>query len=207
MPEGILQTLLVEGNDDKHVVFSLCQKFNLPENFHVIDCVGYSNLVQQIEPRLLQANVKALGIIVDADVDINQRWLQVKGKFERLGYTLPDDLPLSGCVVNHESKPRIGIWVMPNNNINGCLENFIEFLIPKTDILKDEVKSSLQIINDKGIQYFKEIHYSKAYISTWLAWQADPGTPMGLAITKRFLTTNEVPELDLFIGWLCVLFQ
>ena len=49
------------------------------------------------------------------------------------------------------------------------------------------------------------MHKSKAEIHTWLAWQEEPGTPMGQAITKQYLDTNK--ELaKKFIGWLDNLF-
>ena len=30
--------LLVEGNDDMHVIMALCQKFTVAQNFEIIDC-------------------------------------------------------------------------------------------------------------------------------------------------------------------------
>ena len=38
--EKYTQKLLVEGNDDQHVIWALCEKFNIPEVFDVIDCGG-----------------------------------------------------------------------------------------------------------------------------------------------------------------------
>ena len=54
--------------------------------------------------------------------------------------------------------------------------------------------------------YNKEYHKSKAFIHTWLAWQEDPGTPMGLAITKKYLSTNDKVLCNSFIEWLNLLF-
>lgn len=34
------QKLLVEGNDDQHVVWALCEKYQITENFDVIDSRG-----------------------------------------------------------------------------------------------------------------------------------------------------------------------
>lgn len=33
--------LVVEGSDDKHVVWAFCKKFHLPETFEVVDTEGY----------------------------------------------------------------------------------------------------------------------------------------------------------------------
>lgn len=46
----------------------------------------------------------------------------------------------------------------------------------------------------------------KAMIHTWLAWQREPGRPMGLAITKRFLDP-EAPSAMEFVAWVRRLFD
>ena len=52
---------------------------------------------------------------------------------------------------------------------------------------------------------FAEVHRSKALMHTWLAWQDDPGTPIGLAITKRYFDP-ETPHATAFVEWLSRLF-
>jgi len=37
---------------------------------------------------------------------------------------------------------------------------------------------------------FVESYATKALIHTWLAWQDDPGTPLGQAITKRYFDAD-----------------
>ena len=47
---------------------------------------------------------------------------------------------------------------------------------------------------------------SKAFIHTWLAWQKEPGRPMGLSITANVLKyDNEI--IQAFINWLNKLYQ
>jgi hypothetical protein len=43
-------------------------------------------------------------------------------------------------------------------------------------------------------------------IHSWLAVQETPGTPMGLAITKRYLNTDD-ENCQVFIDWLKRLFN
>ena len=38
--EKFLKKLLVEGNDDQHVIWALCEKYKIPETFDVIACGG-----------------------------------------------------------------------------------------------------------------------------------------------------------------------
>jgi hypothetical protein len=201
------QKLLVEGNDDLHIVWSLCEKFNIEENFNVIDSKGYNNLLLRIEAELLQSELKTLGLIIDADNDIQSRWAGIKNKFEMQGYELPESLPANGLIVSHPKKPKLGIWIMPNNQINGAIEDFIKYLIPMEDDIVSEVESSLQILKEAGKQRCKDIHIQKAFICTWLAWQKTPGVPMGQAITFKFLNTEDVQELNYFINWLNNLFE
>ena len=101
---------------------------------------------------------------------------------------------------------RIGIWIMPNNDLNGMLEDFIGFLIPQNDKLLQIVNSTLQNIENQNLNKYSMNHKSKAIIHSWLSCQEEPGTPMGLGITKRYLTTDEETCLRL-ICWLTKLFS
>jgi len=53
---------------------------------------------------------------------------------------------------------------------------------------------------------FRESYQAKAHLHTWLAWQEEPGTPMGLAITKRYLDA-EAPYALLLLNWIRELFE
>jgi hypothetical protein len=48
---------------------------------------------------------------------------------------------------------------------------------------------------------FKE-KLKKAHVHTWLAWQEEPGTPMGLAITKKYLKNVHSEPCLRFISWI-----
>lgn len=198
------QKLLVEGQDDQHVIWALCKKFDLTQNFEVIDCKGIDNLLSQIEVRLKESEIKTLGIIVDADQDIASRLSCIKSNLASSGIAI-GDLDKNGLIEQHQ-EIKIGIWIMPNNNLNGMLEDFASFLIPTGDKLISKVNQTLEEIESDGIAKYQPIHKAKARIHTWLAWQEDPGTPMGLAITKRYLTTDE-DVCTVFVNWLAALFR
>lgn len=198
--------LLVEGNDDQHVIWSLCSRFNLKQNFEVIDCKGIDKLYEQIPVRFKQSGINTIGIIVDADTNLQNRWTSLKDLLTAQGFTMPNELPVKGLILSNADNKRIGIWIMPNNNLNGMLEDFISFLVPKDDKMLPVVKTILQNIEDKKLNKYSEKHKSKAVIHTWLSWQEDPGTPMGLGITKRYLTTDEETCLRL-TNWLSELFN
>jgi hypothetical protein len=48
---------------------------------------------------------------------------------------------------------------------------------------------------------FSAPHVSKARIHPWLAWQDEPGSPMGQAIGKRDLDAH-APLAESFVDWL-----
>lgn len=208
MREGIKisSQLLVEGNDDLHVILALCQKFELLQNFEIINCNGVENLYSQVPVRFKQSEINIIGIIIDADNDILSRWIPLKNLLTFQGFNIPDVLPKEGLILENEIGKKIGVWIMPNNNLNGMLEDFINFLVPKDDKLLPMVRSTLDHIEKEKLNKYSLIHKSKAIIHTWLSWQEDPGTPMGLAITKKYLTTDEQNCL-IFTNWLKALFN
>ncbi len=68
------------------------------------------------------------------------------------------------------------------------------------------VEKTLTLLEPKNLQQYKSIHQSKAKIHTWLAWQQTPGTPMGLAINKKYLNANN-PQTKIFMDWVNTLFN
>jgi hypothetical protein len=198
--------LLVEGKDDQHVILALCQQFKISENFEIIDCEGIEKLNNQIPVRFKQSGIEVLGIIIDADTEIKNRWNSLKDTLSLQGFIVPNELPSNGLILENSLNVKVGVWIMPNNDLNGMLEDFISFLIPKNDMLFPIVNSAVNDIESKQLNKYSPLHKSKAIIHTWLAWQEVPGTPMGLSITKRYLSTDENNCL-LLMDWINKLFN
>jgi hypothetical protein len=204
--------LLVEGNDDFHVVHALCKRYGISvrnmENpsggdFSVKDCTGIDKLIEQIPLQI--KNLQKVGFILDADSDINTRWQSLKGILKNNGYNLPESPDVNGTII-HQNGKTIGVWLMPNNNNNGMIEDFIRFLIPDEDKLSDKATKILEEIENEKSNKYNLIHKPKACIHTWLAWQETPGTPLGKAITTKYLTTENREIADRFINWITKLF-
>ncbi|MDR3198924.1 MAG: hypothetical protein LBU34_13750 [Planctomycetaceae bacterium] len=204
--EQFHKKLFVEGNDDQHVIWALCQQFRIKESFDVIDCGGFTKLFEQIPVRLKQSDVETIGIIIDADIDINTRWQSIKNSEVLRSFEIPDQLPENGLIRNNTEGIKFGVWIMPNNKTNGMLEDFIAFLVPEKDQLLPIVDNILDDIEKRDLQKYSIIHKAKAKIHTWLAWQEDPGTPLGQSITKKYLSTDKETCLRL-INWLRELFS
>ena len=93
---------------------------------------------------------------------------------------------------------------MPNNTSPGMLEDYLFFLVPAGDPLFERAGRCVEGIPVEE-RRFTEAHVSKALIHTWLAWQDDPGTPLGQAITKRYFDSDG-PQVQALLGWLTRLF-
>ncbi|MDR0605132.1 MAG: hypothetical protein LBG80_12590 [Bacteroidales bacterium] len=197
--------LLVEGSDDKHVIYALCKKYRIPDNFEVIDCNGVDNLIEQIPVRFKTSEIETIGIIIDADDNLQSQWCRLKNILSTTGFAVPQTLPKTGLILEKDLQ-KTGVWIMPNNNANGMLEDFITFLIPPEDKLLPVVHSTLNDIEFRQLNKYSMVHKSKAVIHTWLAWQEEPGKPMGLSITKKYLSADDATCHN-FIQWVNNLFE
>jgi hypothetical protein len=197
--------LLVEGDDDYHLIGHLQTPHNL-DNQYVREVGGsVEQILASLPVRLLAANEERLGVVVDADADISNRWASLRNIFIKAGYSnVPLEPDVNGTVVEQEDKPTIGIWIMPDNRIPGMIEDFVRMLVPSEDRLWPRAETAVQGIPEEDRLF--GIHVTKATIHTWLAWQKEPGTRMGSALMKNYLRAD-APYALLFVDWLRRLFD
>ena len=206
------QQLLVEGKNDRHVIWALCHQYQLPETFSVevpleTEGQGIETLLASLPDKLKDENLCTLGIVVDADENVAARWQAVTNRLRKIGYDKIPEIPVTEGWVDQQSElPKVGVWLMPNNQIPGMLEDFVACLIPEGDILKEKAEAILREIEEENLNGYSLVHRPKALIHTWLAWQESPGMPMGQAITARVLSYNS-SIAEIFIGWLRRLFD
>ncbi len=201
--------LLVEGIDDEHVLKHLCGNRNVPQLDAIKEHGGVDNLLESIPVRLKASeDGDIVGIVIDADVDLQSRWQSLRNMLIRLGYQNVTETPSpEGSIFDPPIDaliPRVGIWIMPNNQSQGILEDFLRFLIPVESRLFEHVTASVAAIPE-GEKRFGQLSHPKALIHTWLAWQAEPGKPLGTSITARYLDPD-VAQVDRLISWLNRLF-
>jgi hypothetical protein len=156
-----MQQLLVEGKDDQHIIWALCEKFSLEENFKVIDCTGFESLMIQIPIRLKQSTIKTLGILVDADLEIENRWQSISAKLRNIYSDFPLSISSDGLIFQTE-EIKIGIWIMPNNKTSGMIEDFMAFLIPSEDKLLPKIIALLNELEKENLNKYTLNHTSKA---------------------------------------------
>lgn len=201
------KVLLVEGQNDCHVILALCQAYNIPETFGIYECGSDTGALKRLNALISGADAPSvIGIVLDADSpDLEERWKSVQGKLKNYDYSLPIAPDLTGTIVKSPSDyPGLGFWLMPNNRDPGMLEDFCMEMID-TDMIAT-VEQCLQIAEASGHTSFKSVHRSKAIVHTYLAWQDEPGLRLGQAITARVLRSNTQPA-KVFAEWLTLLFR
>ena len=199
--------LLVEGKDDQHVMLNLCMHHELPECFDIENKEGVTNVLETFEAEIASPEKDCIGILIDADTDLLARWASILSILTRQGYSgVPSSPNPNGTIIGQKDKPTIGIWLMPNNRLPGELEDFIAFLVPQRESnpLWNYAKHCLDGLPEVTERY-PEQDRSKAHIHTWLAWQQEPGKPLGQAITARYIDAN-APNAMQLIEWLRSLF-
>ncbi len=196
--------LMVEGPDDEHVVKNICGQRQLGTIECILSYGGKDRLIDGISVRLKQSEICALGVILDADTDLEARWQAVAYRLSIAGYTNVPAAPApEGIVIDSPSNsllPRVGVWLMPDNRTSGILEDFLLFLVPPGDGLLASVDQAIGSIPPDQ-RRFPELREAKARIHTWLAWQREPGKPFGQAISARYLDPN-LPAASIFASWL-----
>ncbi len=221
--------MLVEGDDDYHVFQHLMTAHGIdkqrtyrlepygsnPRTSRDNEIVfrerqGVNNVLDYLSQQLrITGDLKRLGVVVDADTNFAARWQSLRDILLKSGYTdAPKQADPAGLILEHtgspEEKPRIGVWVMPNNRDAGSMEDFFALLLPATDTLWERARLCVEQIPAEE-RLFKNA-FIKAHVHTWLAWQERPGLPMGKAISERYLDANELNARQL-LDWLRRLFD
>ncbi len=200
--------LLVEGNDDEHVLKHICGERGVGMLDEVKPQGNVQRLLENLPVHLKESDLEALGVVVDADTDLTARRQSLRDRLTTAGYPkVPAEPDRTGTILASPPDsllPRVGVWIMPDNRTEGILEDFLRFLVPAGGSLFSYVESSIAGI-PQSERRFSRLDEPKAVIHTWLAWQEKPGKPLGTAITAKFLDPN-VAQVDVLVAWLKSLF-
>ena len=202
----MVNRLIFEGPDDKNVVMNLLYNHvhsgnRLDDVFESKDKEGVENLIQTLNEELKATDLGRLGVVLDADTDLARQWARVTRVLDEHGCREVPAAPVAtGTIVETNDGKKIGIWVMPDNQNTGALEDFVGKLIGEDDNLWPKAQSD---VNDIAAEHrrFKETYLSKAQVHTWLAWQEEPGTKMGETFKKKYLDP-EHPQAKVFVAWI-----
>lgn len=197
----------LEGPDDKGVLVALLDYLHAPRGeIEIKPSGGINGLLAAIPVELKGSELGQLGIVADADTDIVARWDAIKGVLIKSGYfTVPAKPKPGGTIISEGDLPKVGIWIMPDNTSVGAVEDFVSTLLPSGDTLWPLATTTVSHVITVERRFIPS-YQPKAIMHTWLAWQAEPGRPMGQAITKRFLDPS-LPNAAELCAWLRALFS
>lgn len=215
MPTIERSNLHVEGDDDMHVVKHLLLRHGIdcpisgdsrPQrdfaaNVPDITAAGdKSAVLAAIGTAVPVSNGRSVGFVLDADVEPQDRWRAVCGRLRGFELDLPDEIPPEGFVGDvAELRARVGVWLMPDNQQEGALEQFLESLVDDDDSILPIAESSTSDALEKGAK-FPEVKRRKAVLRAWLAWQEEPGLHYGTAIKARYFRKDS-PTALAFVEW------
>lgn len=199
------RVLLVEGLDDCHVVMSLCGQHKVPAIFGLYECGNDDQLLKRLNALVLQPDApRVIGVVLDADTGVDKRWASIRAKMKYHNYQFPEVPAENGTVIESVGHlPKLGVWLMPNNQIRGMLEDFCLEMIEQE--ARETAETAVVDAQRKGVCTFKAAHLSKAIVHTYLAWQDEPGRPLGQAITTQALRPHTQTSRA-FTDWLTRLF-
>ena len=148
-------------------------------DFEIVDKGGIDPLVASIGVELKAPGRQAVGIIVDANNDIETRWSAVKNRVSRAGIALGDRDPNGTIARGGGLEPDVGVWIMPDKRSPGELEDFIADMIPKDDSVWPLSRAYIDGIPAES-RLFNPKKEKRAKVHAWLAARERP-RPMGMA--------------------------
>ena len=189
------RVLIVEGNDDLHVVDRLRRRCLPASGFGIVQKGGVDKLIESIDVEITQPGRHAVGFVLDADDRLAKRWESIAGKLRLRAIELPDTPHPNGTVIEGtDENPRIGIWLMLDNSASGALEDFVATMVPYDDPVWPLAEDYIGKV--PGSALFT--NRSKAEIRAWLATRERP--LMGATIREGTLDTDG-PLCRPFAAW------
>lgn len=197
--------LLVEGKTDDSVVYHIRERLSIPQ-FPVLVKSNIDQLLGAIYDAAKNEERTVLGIMLDANDHPDGRWQAVGYRLRKAGIALPSFPQPKGAVINSDPStglPRVGVWMMPNNQSAGELENFLKEMLPPNDPVWPLAQEYINGIPPDHRE-FQEGKTLRAQVHAWLAARKEPRQP-GLAVKARDLEIGG-PLCVRFTAWLRDLF-
>ena len=197
--------LLVEGVGDERFVQYLRNFYtHLPE-FTIHECEGFPGLIKEISLQFRVEGRTTSGIITDANEDIGRRWKIVCREVYKFAKDIKlPDIPESGGTIV-KGKKRVGIWIMPDNQSEGELEDFLASMIRTEDVVWRLAKTYINSIPPE-CRRFKEYKTQKAQVYAWTAALKNPGGLLAAATREADLDVRS-ENSRMLVNWLEHLFS
>ncbi len=113
--ESKSQLLLVEGNDEIHVIRKLMERHDLEPSFEITQKEGFEELRKSIYNEVNVSQRSALGILADANSSSKDRWRSISDRLRKADCEVPRNLAHTGSIFSGPRGIRVGVWLMPDN--------------------------------------------------------------------------------------------
>ena len=214
--------LVVEGPNDKAVIEQIVKQYNKAAigqitkqdktvlDFEIKSAGGIDEILGStdgdplgaIRIDIVEPNLKIYGIVVDADQNLESRWQSLKCCTALAGVQLPNAPVPEGTIVETVGKPKVGVWLMPDNVKPGELEDFVADMIPNDDPVWPRSQCYIDGIPHDQRKFKEKVQRAKVH--AWLSARKNPRY-MGQAIYDGDLDVNGV-LCQRFVAWLTELF-
>ena len=207
--------LWVEGTDDDHTIRHLLIRHGVdydhkpwPAKFPSIEQAGdRDKLLRTVRLSVSASSGRAVGFVLDADSSPRDCWQSMLSYLREAGVNAPQNIPPEGFVGESQMYgTRVGAWLMPDNQQEGTLEDFLRTLVQEADKLMPHAQASTTRAKKTHGANFRDVDEKKAILHAWLAWQEEPGLPYGTAIRARYFRQDS-PVAEQFVAWFRRLFE
>ena len=180
--------LVVEGRSELHTVLGVLKLQSELGQLKVEIKGGYEAVLRSIGPEIKVRDRMCVGFVVDANNDFDSRWREIKSNLAQIGVAVPTDPDPDGTIVHPRGRPRVGVWIMPDNSSPGELEDLLIKSIPDKDQILPRAKDYVDGI-DGCDRKFDSDAITKAHFLSWMAVRERPG-----------YISNAIAESDLDIS-------
>jgi hypothetical protein len=173
---------------------------------------GVFTILPTLLNQLPDGEIKRLAVILDADHPENhgmgyrRTLVEFTGIVRGAGYRRINPKGLRGGILfgHNDGLNDLGLWIMPDNRMDGTLEDWLKHCVHETDLpLYQNACRAVETLAKP--RKFSEFNRVKAEIATWLAWQEIPGQGAHAACRAGLIDRQK----DLFAGltnWLSRVF-
>jgi hypothetical protein len=125
----LIQRLILEGQNDKHVIANLLEVLAIPDPIDYTTKEAFWNDFLKVEryeggkvealkmfKRPLKGDANNIGLIVDADDSVINTWQSIRNILINARYSeqlLPIRPSSDGTIIEQVGKPTIGVWMIP----------------------------------------------------------------------------------------------
>lgn len=213
-----MRLLLVEGESDKSFFQEVCRSLGLQASVRVApprEVQGAHNSKEGVFkhlPVLLKqlsdGSLERLAVVVDADFEqdsglgCRRTRERVEGILREVGFSPAKRAPQQrGLVFTHsDGFADLGLWIMPDNRQDGCLENFVQTCVGQDE--QPLLRRAQDVVGAlPSPRRFKDVQVGKAELATWMAWQQQPGRRLYHALQAGLIDVENQPFVGL-IEWL-----